>query len=47
MLLGFVAYIIMIYNPNGQIHNNAYWRYYFPAFIVGSGALMASFLGVK
>jgi hypothetical protein len=47
MLIGAAAYLLMIYNPDGQIGNNQYWRWYFPAFIIGSGAAMASFLGVK
>lgn len=47
MLLGAVAYLLMIFVPNGEIHNNEYWRWYFPAFIIGSGAAMMSFLGTK
>lgn len=47
MVIGGAAYILMIYNPDGQIDNNHYWRWYFPAFIIGSGAAMAAFLGVK
>ncbi|KAK8854629.1 hypothetical protein IAR55_003368 [Kwoniella newhampshirensis] len=46
MLLGAVSYILMIYS-DGEIHNNGYWRWYFPAFIIGSGAAMASFLGTN
>jgi hypothetical protein len=47
MLLGAVSYLLMIFVPNGEIHNNEYWRWYFPAFIIGSGAAMMSFLGTK
>lgn len=47
MLIGGVAYILMIFNPDGQVYNNQYWRWYFPAFIIGSGAAMMSFLGTK
>lgn len=47
MLVGAGAYVLMIYNPEGGIHHGQYWKWYFPAFVVGSGAAMASFLGVK
>ncbi|OCF76458.1 efflux protein EncT [Kwoniella mangroviensis CBS 8886] len=46
MLLGSVSYILMIFS-DGVIENNGYWRWYFPAFILGSGAAMASFLGTN
>ncbi|WWD19231.1 hypothetical protein CI109_103689 [Kwoniella shandongensis] len=46
MLLGAAAYLLMIYS-DGEIHNNGYWRWYFPSFIIGSGGAMASFLGVN
>lgn len=47
MLLGSVSYLLFIFTPNGQVHNNEYWRWSFPAMIIGSGAAMASFLGTK
>jgi hypothetical protein len=46
MLVGAAAYLLFIYS-DGEIYNNEYWRWYFPAFIIGSGAAMASFLGVN
>jgi hypothetical protein len=45
-LLGAAAYLLMIYNRDGQVGSD-YWRWYFPAFVIGSGATMAAFLGVK
>ncbi|EIW68412.1 hypothetical protein TREMEDRAFT_32556 [Tremella mesenterica DSM 1558] len=47
MLLGGVSYILMIFTPNGDVHHNEYWRWTFPAFIIGSGAAMMSFLGTN
>ncbi|WRT65217.1 uncharacterized protein IL334_002160 [Kwoniella shivajii] len=46
MLLGAVSYLLMIFS-RGEVHNNQYWRWLFPAFILGSGAAMASFLGTN
>ena len=40
------AYLLFIYSE-GEIANNAYWRWLFPSFIFGSGFTMAVFLGVK
>jgi hypothetical protein len=45
MLLGAASYLLMIFGE-GQIHDG-YWRWYFPAFIIGSGAAMMSFLGTN
>ena len=46
MLIGAASYLLMIYG-HGLVHNNEYWRWYFPAFIIGSGAAMMSFLGTN
>ncbi|WWC58985.1 uncharacterized protein I303_101531 [Kwoniella dejecticola CBS 10117] len=47
MLLGSVSYLLLIFAAHGEIHNNEYWRWLFPAMIIGSGAAMASFLGTN
>ena len=44
-LLAAAAYIPWIYG-DGRIGSD-YWKYYVPAFIVGSGAMAISYLGVK
>ncbi|WVQ95120.1 hypothetical protein IAU59_002214 [Kwoniella sp. CBS 9459] len=44
-LLGAVAYLLMIFN-RGEI-GTAYWRWLFPAYVIGSGASMAAFLGTN
>ncbi|EIW68921.1 hypothetical protein TREMEDRAFT_31144 [Tremella mesenterica DSM 1558] len=36
--------LILIYSRGGNIHNNGYWRYQFPAFIVGSFINAMAFL---
>ncbi|WWC67475.1 uncharacterized protein I206_101383 [Kwoniella pini CBS 10737] len=46
MLLGSVSYLLMIFANHGEL-GETYWRYLFPAFIIGSGAAMASFLGTN
>ncbi|WVR09448.1 hypothetical protein IAU60_006515 [Kwoniella sp. DSM 27419] len=44
MVIGAVAYILFIFSQHGS---HAYWRFLFPSFILGSGAMMASFLGTN
>ncbi|ORY35678.1 major facilitator superfamily domain-containing protein [Naematelia encephala] len=46
-ILGAAAYLLMIYDRNGEIHNHEYWRWYFPAFVFGSAGTMCAFLGVN
>ncbi|OCF32711.1 efflux protein EncT [Kwoniella heveanensis CBS 569] len=44
-VLGAVAFLLMIFN-RGKI-GTEYWRWLFPAYVVGSGAYMAAFLGTN
>ncbi|WWC64283.1 uncharacterized protein I303_106893 [Kwoniella dejecticola CBS 10117] len=40
------TYVLMIYS-HGEIYNNQYWKFFFPALFIGSGSSMAVFLGVN
>ncbi|KAL7422343.1 hypothetical protein Q5752_002989 [Cryptotrichosporon argae] len=46
-LVGAVAYLLFIYTPDGTIYHNEYWRWTFPAMIIGSSAAMCAFLGTN
>ncbi|WVN87505.1 uncharacterized protein L203_102687 [Cryptococcus depauperatus CBS 7841] len=46
MFIGAAMYLLLIYSE-GEIYHNAYWKWLFPAFVVGSGAAMMSFLGTN
>ncbi|WVQ79735.1 hypothetical protein IAT38_001835 [Cryptococcus sp. DSM 104549] len=45
-LLGATMYLLMIFSE-GEIYHGEFWRWSFPAFVIGSGANMASFLGTN
>ncbi|WVW79156.1 hypothetical protein I302_101122 [Kwoniella bestiolae CBS 10118] len=40
------TYLLLIYSK-GEIYDNNYWRWIFPAMILGSGSAMAVFLGTN
>ena len=46
MVFAATAYLLMIFS-HGEIHNGEYWRWYFPAFVIGSAGNLAAFLSTK
>lgn len=45
MIIGAAMYLLIIFN-DGKLGSD-YWRWLFPAFLIGSGAAMISFLATK